>query len=278
MTFEVMEEGMRFCVALTRAIVVCMGSLTLGFGQSTFSVMVQDSQLTGSPGNELVCNGTVTNISNGDVVLSFIRRQAQLPPGWESSICVGDACFPSSLDSIAFTSTFGLTSLPAGGSRAFSVHFITTAQAGSGTVRVVIRNNRIPSDTLGVQLGVSVTATGVLDRTPVAESPALLSCYPNPFNPTTTLRFTIGGVVALSGAFSSGVEGPAVGSQRSADRRMKLVVYDLLGREVAVLVDGMKQPGWYEVTWDARGCASGAYICRLSGGDATQSTRLMLLR
>jgi hypothetical protein len=250
-----MEEGMRLCVAVTFAIVLWMGSLAVGFGQSTFSVTVQDSQLTGSPGNELVCNGTVTNISNGDEVLSFIRRQAQLPPGWESSICVGDACFPSSLDSIAFTSTFGLTSLAAGGSRAFSVHFITTAQAGSGTVRVVIRNNRIPSDTLGVQLGVSVTATGVMDRTPVAESPVLLSCYPNPFNPVTNVRYQISDI-----------------------RYLKLVVYDLLGREVAVLVDGMKEPGLHEVTWDARGCASGAYVCRLSGEDVARSTRLILLR
>ena len=40
-------------------------------------------------------------------------------------------------------------------------------------------------------------------------------------------------------------------------------VFDLLGREVAVLVDEMKAPGTYEVSWDAGGLASGVYVYRL---------------
>jgi hypothetical protein len=70
--------------------------------------------------------------------------------------------------------------------------------------------------------------------------------YPNPFNPTTTIRFTIAGVVALSGS-----EGPA--------SKVRLAVYDLLGREVAVLVDEPKATGMYDVKWDATGIPSGVY-------------------
>ena len=115
-----------------------------------------------------------------------------------------------------------------------------------------------------------------------AEAPAqivLLQNWPNPFNPTTTIRFTVAGVVAPSGASlsggsperSRGVEGPA-------SSRVRLVVYDILGREVAVLVDEQKQPGEYTATWDARGMASGVYIYRLTAGKFSEVKRMTLIR
>jgi hypothetical protein len=64
--------------------------------------------------------------------------------------------------------------------------------------------------------------------------------YPNPFNPSTRIQFTV------------------VNSQYTTVK-----VFDLLGREVAVLVDEMKAPGTYEVSWDAGGLASGVYVYRL---------------
>jgi hypothetical protein len=77
--------------------------------------------------------------------------------------------------------------------------------------------------------------------------------YPNPFNPATTIRFTMAGVAALSGS-----EGSA--------SRVRLAVFDLLGREVAVLVNEKKQPGDYEVRFDGSGLASGVYILRMQQG------------
>jgi hypothetical protein len=137
----------------------------------------------------------------------------------------------------------------------------------------------------------------------------LLQNYPNPFNPTTTIRFTIGGVVALSGVSSSGdfpersrgVEGPGEagrgtakggtegiealgGSENGTEygalgaRRVRLVVYDLLGREVAVLVNENKPPGSYEVTWNASGFSAGVYVCRMSAGDYVESRKMILLK
>lgn len=67
--------------------------------------------------------------------------------------------------------------------------------------------------------------------------------YPNPFNPTTTIRYIVGGAVTPRGAHPSAAEG-------SAFKNVKLGVYDLLGREVAVLVNEKKAPGNYEVQFD----------------------------
>jgi hypothetical protein len=57
-----------------------------------------------------------------------------------------------------------------------------------------------------------------------------------------------------------------------------LKVYDLLGREVATLVDGQLGAGWHEVTWDGAGVASGVYFYRLQAGHLVETRKLMLLR
>jgi len=92
----------------------------------------------------------------------------------------------------------------------------------------------------------------------------LLQNYPNPFNPATSIGYSVGE--------------PGSRQQAIGNRAVKLAVYDLLGREVAVLVDGQMQPGKYTAIWDARGMASGVYICRLQAGDITRTLTMSLVR
>ncbi len=93
------------------------------------------------------------------------------------------------------------------------------------------------------------------DRQRVPAAYALDQNYPNPFNPSTSVGFDL----------------PASGDVR-------LSVIDLLGREVAVLVNGWKVAGHYEAGFDARGLASGVYFCRLAAGRFVQTRKMMLLR
>ncbi len=79
--------------------------------------------------------------------------------------------------------------------------------------------------------------------------------YPNPFNPRTVINYQI----PISG-------------------RADLRVYDLLGKEVAVLVDKDQLPGAYKVTWDASGLATGVYLYRLQASGFVETKRLLLLR
>jgi photosystem II stability/assembly factor-like uncharacterized protein len=86
--------------------------------------------------------------------------------------------------------------------------------------------------------------------------------YPNPFNPVTSIEYAVGGI----------------GGQGLGASNVRLVVYDLIGREVAVLVNERKAPGRYEVKFDASGLASGVYFYTLQAGDFVQSKKLVLLR
>ena len=59
---------------------------------------------------------------------------------------------------------------------------------------------------------------------------------------------------------------------------MTLKIYDLLGREVATLVNEELRPGSYEVTWNAAGFPSGTYFYTLTSGEFTETKRLLLLK
>jgi hypothetical protein len=89
--------------------------------------------------------------------------------------------------------------------------------------------------------------------------------YPNPFNPMTVISYSIPSLKGRDGQL------PVTGW-------VKLVVYDLLGREVARLVDEAKAPGAYSETWDASGMASGMYVYRLAAGSFSASKTMLLMK
>ena len=84
--------------------------------------------------------------------------------------------------------------------------------------------------------------------------------YPNPFNPLTIIKYTVGGT----------------GGSGLGARKTMLVVYDLLGREVATLVNEGKAPGTYEVVFDGTGLASGMYFYRFSANGFVQTRNMIL--
>lgn len=91
----------------------------------------------------------------------------------------------------------------------------------------------------------------------------LFQNYPNPFNPTTEINY-----------------------QLPSTNYVSLAIYDLLGREVEVLVNERQQPGEYQVTWDATNYASGIYFYKLivtagagsSTGDFSETKKMLLLK
>jgi hypothetical protein len=97
--------------------------------------------------------------------------------------------------------------------------------------------------------------SSVESRTAAPTSYLLIQNYPNPFNPTTTIRYEL-----------------------PKSSMVTLSVYDLLGREVSVLVSESENAGSYEVKFDARGLGTGVYIYRLTAGSFVQTCRMLLLK
>ena len=96
---------------------------------------------------------------------------------------------------------------------------------------------------------------------------ALMQNYPNPFNPVTTIKYTVG--VAGDKWQVAGAAGAS---------KTMLVVYDVLGREVATLVNEEKRAGSYEASFDGSNLANGLYIYRLSAGPYVESRKMVLLK
>ena len=97
--------------------------------------------------------------------------------------------------------------------------------------------------------------TSAKNQEPLPTAFVLSQNYPNPFNPTTMISFDI--------------------PKRS---QVRLVVYDILGREVKTLVDEMKSPGRYTVNFDASALPSGVYLYRITAGSFVETKKLVLVK
>ena len=84
--------------------------------------------------------------------------------------------------------------------------------------------------------------------------------YPNPFNPSTMIRYTIPS--NLSGQIS----------------RVIIKVYDILGNEVETLVNENKEPGMYEIEFNAQSLTSGTYIYRITADSFVEAKKMILIR
>jgi ligand-binding sensor domain-containing protein len=133
---------------------------------------------------------------------------------------------------------------------------VTLGSADSYYWRVRAKNAAGSSDWSSV-FKFAATFTGVETDPAIPHEFHLDQNYPNPFNPSTTIRF---------------------GVPTAASGRVKLAVYDLLGREVAVLVNGKKEPGVHQVEFDGSGLGSGMYIYKMTSEGYVQTRKLIVLR
>jgi hypothetical protein len=101
--------------------------------------------------------------------------------------------------------------------------------------------------------GVPIQTTSSEEYEGLPERVTLHQNYPNPFNPSTSIQYSL-----------------------KSGEQVKLSVFDMLGREVAVIVDGTKSAGNHTATWDASNVSSGIYFYSLQT-ESTRITRKMTL-
>ncbi len=151
-----------------------------------------------------------------------------------------------------------------------SHNWSTGAENSNNENTLIIQSNRITNQYLQ-EFAVRYKEAGGTDNIVVSveqtsvERPTdywLGQNYPNPFNPKTAISFHL----------------PAGQAGLSANSFVSLRVFDVLGREVAVLINEEKLAGTYNVTWDASDLSSGVYLYRLRAGSFVETKKMLLLR
>jgi 1,4-alpha-glucan branching enzyme len=89
----------------------------------------------------------------------------------------------------------------------------------------------------------------------VPDAFALSQNYPNPFNPSTTIKYQV-----------------------PSASHVTIKIYDVLGKEIATVADGMHSPGYYAAVFDGSGLASGLYFYRITAGIHTEAKRMILVK
>ncbi len=119
------------------------------------------------------------------------------------------------------------------------------AAGGSNNVPVILKTTNGGGNIVGIN---NINSE-------IPERFSLSQNYPNPFNPVTIIRFQI---------------------KRLSD--VKLIIYDLLGREVATLVNEELKPGTYETDWDASNFSSGVYSYKIISEDYIETKKMVLMK
>jgi hypothetical protein len=204
---------------------------------------------------EIVFDFEVINTSSFDSIAVFeVRTINSLPSNWTSSLCFGLLCFPPNLDSVATTPHFNTPPIAQGDTLDTSLH-VFTDQASIATAYVQIQIGTFQNPESRIILNFIATtdpSVGVKDEN-VLNSYKLSQNYPNPFNPSTRISYTVGepGFVQLK-------------------------VFNVLGVEVATLVNEQKYSGKYTVDFDASKFSSGVYFYSLSVNNFNQTRKMIL--
>jgi hypothetical protein len=198
-----------------------------------------------------------------DSLIFWTRSMNNTPPSINYPDSVMVLLSTSGADTSSFTIGVEYFAVPKTGWTR-KAYLLSNRVPSNSTVRIAFRYllyNVLPNGGSGDFIGVD--AVQVVKKLPTAvsggaELPStflLEQNYPNPFNPTTTIRFAI---------------------PRSAHVTLK--VYDLLGSEVATLVEGLHGAGSYQQRFDASLLSSGVYICKLTAGRFSASRKLLIVK
>jgi len=117
-----------------------------------------------------------------------------------------------------------------------------------------------PANNKSIKLKYTGSTVGVNQDPGIPSKYALYANYPNPFNPTTTIKYDL-----------------------AARAEVELTIYNILGAKVADLVNGVQEAGTFRATWDGRNqkgeaVASGLYIYRLKAGSFLETRKMVLLK
>ena len=204
---------------------------------------------------EIVFDFEVLNISSFDSVAIFeVRKPISVPQDWTSSLCFGLLCFPPDFDSVATTPYFNTPPIAQGDTLETSLHVFTNLDSiATAHVQVQIGSFRHPDDRIILNFTATTDPSVGVNEKSELNTYYLSQNYPNPFNPSTKINYKVGepGLVQLK-------------------------VYNVLGVEVANLVNEYKNAGDYSADFNALNLSSGVYFYSLSVNNFVQTRKMIL--
>ena len=129
------------------------------------------------------------------------------------------------------------------------------SDVGSESVTVEVEDGKGGSDTQTFIINVMSATDVELIGQQIPDHFDLYNNYPNPFNPSTRIRFAV----------------PEISN-------VKIEVYNLTGEKVTTLINEVKSAGYYEVNFNAVNIASGIYFYRIQAGDFVETKKMILLK
>lgn len=204
---------------------------------------------------EIVLEFEVINISQQTQTVFEVRTINDLPANWTSSLCFGELCFPPELDSIATAAPFPQPPLEPGDTLITSLHVFTDQSTiGTANVQLQVGTFRNPNDRISIDFVATTDPTvNVEPAGNMLSDYFLAQNYPNPFNPSTQISF---------------------GIKEAGNVNIK--IYNLLGSEVAEIVNEFLMPGTYNYQFDASALSSGVYFYKITSGDFVQTKKMIL--
>ena len=139
-----------------------------------------------------------------------------------------------------------------------SINALAPGQNVREQVKAILTPEQVSALKKGI--GEAAPSTGTTDKaTAVGETPrvfnALKPNYPNPFNPSTTIEYSI-----------------------AQPGNVRVQIFGINGQLISTLVDSYQAAGWHSATWNAGNLAGGMYICTVTSGAFTQSRKMTLLK
>ena len=238
---------------LSRALLGIILSAGMGWGQQHFEPV----DTTGVVSSIIIANGTINGgqFQNEDEIAVF-----------DDTLCVGFCkvdSFPLSLTAwlkIEINNVI-IPGATEGNPMVFKVWQQSTNTEMDGSA--IYEMGGEFGDELTIVDPLSASSTGVSENFPGSQIPNdfdLLSNYPNPFNPITTIRYHL-----------------------PVDVETLIVVYDILGQQICTLVDGYIEAGRHTARWDGRNdkgvhVGTGNYIVKIEAGDFSKSMKILLIK
>jgi len=203
---------------------------------------------------EIIIEFEVVNISPFVQTVFEVRTLNNLPSGWTSSMCFGELCFSPEVDSVATTGDFQTPPVDPGDTLKTSIHVFTDqVTVASAYVQIEVGTFRDPATRYVLDFTATTDPSVSVNEKNLLNTYYLNQNYPNPFNPSTRISYKVGepGLVQLK-------------------------VFNILGVEVASLVNELQNAGNYTIGFDAAKFSSGVYFYSLSVNNFTQTRKMIL--